>query len=281
MSSAGGRPKPARWVLLHGFAGSPASWDDTLAELRAELPPIVPWLCGHGPGAVGPSGASCAAGFAGEVERLAARVDAVPRAPRERRVVAGYSLGGRLALGLVLEHPELFDAAVLVSAHPGLDDETVRAERRAADERWAALLEREGIGAFVDAWEAQPVFAGQDRLSASVLDRQRRTRLAHDARALAGAMRTLSLGGMPCYGSRLAAAALPVWWVAGERDLKFGALAEAAAERMAAARVETLAACGHNPLLEAPAELARLLRGVALEVAAPGFSAASPGAIAG
>jgi 2-succinyl-6-hydroxy-2,4-cyclohexadiene-1-carboxylate synthase len=281
MSAVEDRSRPVRWVLLHGFAGSPASWDDTLAELRAELPPMVPSLCGHGPGAAGPPGAaSCAGDFAAEVERLAMRVAAVPRAPGERRLVAGYSLGGRLALGLALEHEELFDAAVLVSAHPGLDDEAERAERRAADERWAAMLEREGIGAFVDAWEAQPVFAGQERLPASVLERQRRDRLAHDARALAGAMRALSLGGMPCYGRRLAAISLPVWWVTGERDSKFGALAAAVAAGRPPARVEVLAGCGHNPLLEAPAELARLLRGVAVEVAAPGFSAV-PAAPAG
>lgn len=251
----------ARWVLLHGFAGAPSSWDDVLAELRPAIPPIVPWLCGHS-GERPITTAACGSGvdFTAEVARLGELVAVVPRNLGERCIVVGYSLGGRLALGLSLERPELFDAAVLVSTHPGLESERERSERCSTDERWALLLEQRGVEPFVAAWEAQPVFAGQERLASPVLERQRRVRLAHDPRALAGAMRALSLGRMPCYSDRLSSARLPMTWLAGERDLKFRALAEAAAPRSSRSRVEIVSGCGHNLPLEAPRELAASLQ---------------------
>jgi 2-succinyl-6-hydroxy-2,4-cyclohexadiene-1-carboxylate synthase len=256
----------ARYVLLHGFAGSPASWYETLAAAAPALPPWAPRICGHGERPRRRTGSSsCHDGFLGEVRRLAGWLAARPRSPGELRVVAGYSLGGRLALGLVLERPDLFDAAVLVSAHPGLEREDEREARRAADERWSLLLEQEGMNAFVSAWETQPVFASQETLPASARALQRHARLRHDPRALAGAMRALSLGAMPPYVARLEEVELPVCWLVGERDAKFRALAEASAARMPHARVEVLPGCGHNPLLEAPVALARALRRAAVE----------------
>lgn len=262
-----------RWILLHGFAGAPSSWYETLAALAPRLEPIAPRLCGHGTTAAGrPMSARCR-GFEGEVARIAELVAAKPRGPAEVRVLVGYSLGGRLAVGLLLARPELFDAAVLVSAHPGLAREEERAERRASDEQWATLLERDGVAAFAAAWERQPVFAGQERLGPAALECQRRTRRRHHPSALATAMRALSLGAMPSYGPRLQGVTLPVRWVVGERDAKFRMLAEVAAAKMPRSRVEVLAGCGHNPLLEVPNELARVLRRAADEAVAASFDA--------
>ena len=47
----------------------------------------------------------------------------------------GYSQGGRMALLATLEHQELVERLVLVSAAPGIADDEARAERRAADRR--------------------------------------------------------------------------------------------------------------------------------------------------
>ena len=85
----------------------------------------------------------------------------------ERRVLLGYSLGGRLALHTLLDaafiHPGLWDAAVIVSAHPGLSvgSANERSLRIAADERWAERFERDPWPRLVNDWGAQPVFCGK------------------------------------------------------------------------------------------------------------------------
>lgn len=239
-------------ALLHGFTGGPDSFQEVLGFLHAPPDEIAtPVLVGHGD----PARDRAVTGFESEVDRLAAAL-------RERGVrwhLVGYSLGGRLALGLLVRHPELFGAATLIGAQPGLATEAERAERRAADERRCDLLEQRGIEAFVAEWEAMPLFATQSRLSADALARQRAERLKHDPRGLARSLRLTGLGVMPSYAGALAGLRVPVTLVAGVEDAKFSALAHGMARAIPGARVELVAGAGHNVVLERPRALARLL----------------------
>lgn len=54
-----------------------------------------------------------------------------------RKILVGYSMGGRLALHALLEGG-LWDAAILISPHPGLESEEERAARRAGDAEWGS-----------------------------------------------------------------------------------------------------------------------------------------------
>lgn len=243
-------------VLIHGFSGSPASWRRIGPLLDG--PSCAPSVCGHGAG--GP-----VATFEAEVDRLAA---AIRRAAPPPRVVAGYSLGGRLALGLLVRHPNLFCGAALIGVNPGIDD-LDRAGRRREDERWARLIEEEGLPVFDRQWSSLPLFGSQSRLDEDVLEEQRRIRLGHEPGALAAAMRTLSLGAMPDYRRHLPAVACAVELIVGGLDTKFEALARRMAKSLPEGSVSVVDGVGHNVPLEAPAELARLLN-AALEGRAAG-----------
>src|ERR1700733_9757644 len=48
---------------------------------------------------------------------------------RCNRCLIGYSLGGRLALHSLLQNPFLWDAAILISTHCGLESEEKKQER--------------------------------------------------------------------------------------------------------------------------------------------------------
>ena len=233
-------------VTLHGFTGTAAVWDE-VAPGRGLA------LAGHAPDAPAPPGWT----FGDEVARLARLIADV--APRVH--LAGYSMGGRLALALALAHPERIARLTLVGVHPGLDDAAERARRRAADERWCELLEGSGIEAFVRAWEAQPMWHSQQALPAAARDAQRRARLAHDPRQLAAALRALGTGAMPPLWAELPRLAPPTDLVAGALDDKYRALAHQIADRVPRARVVEIPGAGHNPILEAPAVLAQVLAG--------------------
>src|SRR5262249_49503758 len=150
--------------------------------------------------------------------------------------VVGYSMGARIALGLMVRHPELCVRATLVSGHPGLATPEARADREREDGRWAGLAER-GIAAFVDAWEQHPVLASQRSLPPAVHEAQRRRRLRRSGPALASALRVLGLARMPDYGPALSSVSIPVDLVVGERDERFVAIAESMRQSLRRARL--------------------------------------------
>ena len=229
-------------VLVHGMTGAPSAWDAVVRALPSSMPVWRPALLGHR------GGPEHAAHFDAYVDALAA---AISRATREAHVV-GYSAGGRVALGLLLRHPQLVRRATLLGAHPGLLDDDARRARREDDERWAQLLEHEGIEPFADAWESQPLFASQARVEPSVLAEHRARRRSHEPRALAHAFRVLGLGAMPARQDALARATTPITWAVGGDDSKFRSLLAPYAPRV-------IADAGHDVVLERPDAVAALL----------------------
>lgn len=213
-----------RVALLHGFAGDPHVWDDVpiagveVVPLALPVPVRSTW---HGNLAV--------------LAPLAAGCDAV----------VGYSLGARVALGLPVRRK------VLISVNPGIDD-AVRAERRAGDAAWARMLRERGIEAFVDAWEAQPLFATQARVDPARRAARRARRLALDPEVLARSLEVMGLAEMPDYRGAIDESCA---FVVGADDAKYVELAR----RHARGDVVVIAACGHDPTLEQPEELGRVL----------------------
>lgn len=239
-------------VFLHGFLGTPATWDATRAQLGAHRG-TAPWLPWHGPDPWLPRGP---ASFDSVVDELVARVAGEGVVPSW---LVGYSLGGRLALGMLARHPGRFAGAVVVGAHPGLLDAHERAARAAEDDARAEALLRDGLPAFVDAWERLPLFATQAALPGEAWARQRAARLAHRAESLAESLRVLGLGRMPPRWDALGALRERTTVVVGGRDEKFLALAERLAAAVGA-EVERVEGAGHNVALEAPAAMARSIR---------------------
>jgi 2-succinyl-6-hydroxy-2,4-cyclohexadiene-1-carboxylate synthase len=241
MHPAKGRGGPAL-VLLHGFLGAPSAWHAVLAALPNHGPVWCPWLPGHGPAAPAP------ASWNDTVLTLA---DTLPAGA----VLAGYSLGARLALAAALQRPERVRATLLVGGHVGPASAAERAERQALDTERAAALCRGGLAAFVDAWEALPLFASQRALPPAAQAQQRAARLAHDALALAWAF---EVAGMPDLRPAVAAARQPLVFLTGALDARFAALG-ASLERLPWVRHRSVPGAGHNLLLEAPAAVAASL----------------------
>ena len=235
------------WLLLHGFTGAAQSWEAVESRAELEGPVCAPFLVGHSAAGGG------ATSFGEEVERIATIAASAP----EPRYLCGYSMGSRVALGMIAHKPALFRAAVLIGVHPGLEDETDRAARRALDAQRAAVLRREGLEAFVDAWEREPLFETQRHQPAATLQRQRELRLGHDAEGLATSLDVLGLGRMPHLVGVLSTLTTPVVLMAGERDPKFKAIARTLATRVR--HVEIVSGAGHNLLLEAPGAVASTL----------------------
>lgn len=133
-----------------------------------------------------------------------------------------------------------------------------RAERVAADERWARSIETD-LDGFVDQWARLPLFATQRAAAPAVLAAQQRIRRRHHRQTLARAMRVLSLGAMPDRLPALAGNRVPLVAMAGALDEKFSGLVVRMAERIPHARAVLVPGAGHNVPLEAPAAVAAAL----------------------
>jgi 2-succinyl-6-hydroxy-2,4-cyclohexadiene-1-carboxylate synthase len=229
-------------VLLHGMLGAPSSFDALRASL-GDRAVIAPWLPGHGP-----DPRPVPSSFTACVDALAETL--APHAPFD---LLGYSLGARVALGLLARHRLLIGRALLVSVHPGLASGPARAARSEEDERWARRAE-DGIAALADAWETRPLFATQRSLPAQAIAVQRAARIGHTPAGIAAAFRVLGLGAMPEMASTIVVERARVGLVVGALDEKFANLAGAFAAVVPIDRI----ACGHNPLVEAPARLAAI-----------------------
>src|SRR5579872_4234307 len=183
-----GEGRRAPWVrAARGVRGSiaPVHEIDVAVEGGPGRRLVLVTLPGHGP----PEGRS--AGVRLPFEAAAAAVAAAVEAAAgpEPATWLGYSLGGRLALRVALDRPDLVEALVLLGATAGIEDPAARAARVEIDERLASGLERRGVERFVDGWLAQDLFARLPRAAAGVDERRRGT-----VEGLASALRLLGTG---------------------------------------------------------------------------------------
>jgi 2-succinyl-6-hydroxy-2,4-cyclohexadiene-1-carboxylate synthase len=233
-------------VLLHGFGATRRSWEGVTERLEAErYRPLALDLPGHGT-----AGAMRPISFDTCVAHVLA-------AAPPRFALAGYSLGGRIALHVALAAPARISRLVLVSTSAGIEDARKRAARRASDRRLAQDLERGDYEGFIARWRRQPLFAGDPpEVARAAAADQRRNRPENLARALRG----IGAGEMTPLWSRLGKLTMPAIVLVGERDVRYRELGRRLARTLGQGELRVVTG-GHALLLENPGAVADALRG--------------------
>lgn len=202
-------------TALHGFLGRPEDWDGILGEAWTR----PSWLARGRP--------VCSR----RADAPSAYLDALAMGLNQKAVgdvLLGYSMGGRIALHMLLSEPGRWRRAVIVSASPGLieprgDQGGTNMEREARLERdlgWADRFLHDGWDAVVRDWNAQAVFSHDPP------DRLPRRETDYDREALAEALALGSVARQRDLRPELAALSVPVIWIAGAKDPKYAALAQ-------------------------------------------------------
>jgi 2-succinyl-6-hydroxy-2,4-cyclohexadiene-1-carboxylate synthase len=236
-------------VLLHGFTGSVASWVPISRNLARDHRVIAIDLIGHA--------ASSAPVDPSRYEFDQALHDLSELTAQLRIARAswlGYSLGGRLALGMAIDYSDRVSSLILVSATAGIHDEHERHQRAEADEDMARRIEDAGIEAFVDEWERLPIWESQRTLPDEVSRVQRDIRRGNSAVGLANSLRGMGQGSQPSYWERLGEIEVPVLLMAGALDRKYVGIAGQMGVRIVDATLSVVPGAGHAVHLERPRE---------------------------
>lgn len=136
----------------------------------------------------------------------------------------GYSLGGRLALGALVEAPELFSRGYLFSTNPGLQSEDERLARWERDLAWAQKFRTQPWDPLIQEWNQQAVFQtgskGDSSVESSSLDPTSPLRREEEfsRERLALALENWSVSKQPNYRQALTKLPLPIEWHVGELD---------------------------------------------------------------
>lgn len=239
-------------LFLHGFMGSSADWRGITTALKDSSLCIAVDLPGHG--------ASLG------MEPEAYTIDGAARAVIctldelgiERPVIAGYSMGGRLALYLALRYPERCSGLFLESTSPGLERAEERSARREADEEKAKRLESRDFEEFLEDWYSQPLFAPLAR-DKNLLGRTIEARLLNEPGELARSLRGMGTGSQPSLWGELELLTVPALSVAGVLDEKYAGISSRMADLSPWIESVFVPETGHTVHAESPAEYISLL----------------------
>lgn len=232
-----GDPTQPWLVFLHGFSGDHREWRP-VGERFTHANRLYIDLPGHG----------CSANV--QVDGFA-DLDALLKATLLSYNIlnywlVGYSLGGRVAMHFACRSRADGLAGVIVEgAHPGLIDDAERAQRWRNDRQWAQRFAQQPLAEVFTDWYQQPVFA-------SLSDEQRDALVAlrqqNHGVGLAAMLLATSLAVQDDLRPALQARTFPFWYLCGEHDRKFQAIAETLA-----LPCHVIRDAGHNAHRENPA----------------------------
>jgi 2-succinyl-6-hydroxy-2,4-cyclohexadiene-1-carboxylate synthase len=229
-------------LLLHGFSQDHRCWGplgDSLATRGRVLAVDAP---GHGR-------STCPADL--DLPGTAALLAEVAVATGGPVDLVGYSMGGRTALQLLVDHPDTVRRVVLIGATGGIADDAERAARAEQDQATAARLEEVGLERFLDEWLALPLFAGLPDWAR--FDEYRRT---NTVEGLAASLRSAGTGSMAPLWDRLGEVHAPALCLAGADDTKFCALGVQLAAALSHCEFTAVTGAGHAAHLERPEDAA-------------------------
>lgn len=249
-----GDPRRPAILFLHGFMGSAEDWEAIVVTLRERFYCVAVDLPGHG----------ASLGLLPESYTMEGTtrflVDLLDELDLGHAAVAGYSMGGRLALYFALRYPERCAGLFLESASPGLYSAKERATRRQADEEKARRLESEDFDEFLRDWYRQPIFASlaQDK---ELLRRTVALRRRNEPEELARSLRGMGTGSQPSLWDELPGMRVPALAVAGALDEKYVEISRRAARLSPSMGGAVVPGAGHNVRAEASGVYMSMLRG--------------------
>ena len=234
-------------LFIHGFTGSSSDWKEIIPSINDNYQCITLDLIGHGK-SDSPKDVSY---YNSESinSQLKLIVEHITNQPI---ILAGYSMGGRVALNFAIENPALIKALILESTSAGIKEEHLRIERINQDEKLAAFINDNSIAVFIDYWMNIDLFSTQKKLPYEKLKNAREQKLQNNKIGLINILKGFGTGKMVPLYDNLAFFNPKTLLVSGEIDKKYCDINSKMIKLFPSAKHHIIKYCGHNIHFEQP-----------------------------
>lgn len=174
--------------------------------------------------------------------------------------IAGYSMGGRIALAYALAYPGEIDTLILESASYGECGFENRLKRRRDDSNLAKNIRENGIIWFNQYWSSLSIFASQRKLPKTITDEISNRRLSNVPHALSNTLLCTGQGIFPCLKNQIAGLPMPILYISGEFDEKYRQTGSEFEKLNTNVKHVIIAGCGHNTHIENPGAFEKILK---------------------
>lgn len=183
-------------IALHGFLGLPTDWLNL--NLKSK---VIPWNLNQ----LDPQ-----MGLWDWAKELNSNVSNKASKP----ILMGYSFGGRLALHALINQPDRWSAAIIISSHPGLESQEEKSIRLIDDSAWALRILNDPWDLLMSDWNGRSVFSqGGFQFHRKETD--------FDRTHLSQLLISGSLGYQDHLLPLIAQLPMPILWMVGSQDTKY------------------------------------------------------------
>lgn len=239
-------------ILLHGFMGSGAIFDELSKELAHDSRVIALDLLGHGSS----EGAEMHYRFSTN-EQVADLRTFIERIIDRPVILMGYSMGARLALSFAIKYPQLLAGLILESGSFGLEDPSEAQMRQSLDGHRADEIQA-NFKDFLVHWNAMPLFQS---LHSKVLPSEYCTiQTFQDPFWMANSLLGFGTGTMPCLHNELVKLKVPTQLLVGGDDAKFVAINQRMHQQLPNSYLSVIRNSGHRIHIDSPEQWLEIVK---------------------
>lgn len=202
------------FLFLHGFTGSSEDWKFIFDHLPKIYLPFAIDLIGHGKtDSPNDSKYYTCTSIINQINSILNFFNF------QKIMLAGYSMGGRIALSYTLKNVHRISALILESTSAGIENIDEKKKRVEQDLILSEFILNEGVEKFIEHWFNTPLFSELKQLEN--FDQLIEKRKLNNPIGLANTLKSFSTGLMNSYWDKLKFLNLPVLLITGEKDKKY------------------------------------------------------------
>jgi len=239
-------------VFIHGFMGCKEDWQPIMDLLSPHVECVAFDLPGHGK--------NIQRDHVPEFQDLIAELE-------QQRIrlgiscwhVAGYSMGGRIAIRYALENQAAVHSLSVIAASPGIENQADRIARQKNDHLWIGLMKELSPEEFMEAWYSQPIFKSLEtkpELRLRIVEK----RMGIHVPLISEVMMKWGQGTVASAWDQLSSLAAPWQFVAGQYDQPCLQVASRVKNLFPATQVAIVEDAGHPVHEEQPSALASVIK---------------------